>query len=98
MLAVSKRALDRLDYDLDFSKWVSDDDTLTGAEAQAVIKSSDPDAETDLTVDAVSVFGMLVKLWLSAGTNGASYAVTVTATTSGGRIKQEEFTLRIKDC
>jgi hypothetical protein len=98
MLAVNKRADDRLDYDVKFEKWVSDDDTITGAEAQASIKSTDPDAVTDLTIDSVQVFGLTVKLWLSGGTSGATYAVLVTASTGQGRVKEEKFVIRIKDC
>lgn len=98
MLAVKKRAEDRLDYDVQFDKWVSDGDVVQSAEAEAKIRSKDPDAVTDLAIDAVAVFGTVVKVWLSGGTVGATYDVVVTGSTTQGRVKEECFVIRIKGC
>lgn len=98
MLAVKKHAEDRLDYDVLFGKWLSDDDVIQSAEAVAQIKSSDPNAVTDLSIDSVAVFGTVVKVWLSGGTVGATYEVVVTASTTQGRVKEECFIIRIKGC
>lgn len=87
---VRKRAEDRLDYDVDFSKWLSDGDSVTLA---TVVADS-----VDLIVEDVTVVGTVVKLWLSAGVTGASYAVDVTATTAQGRIKEVTFNLRVTEC
>lgn len=80
---------DRLDYDIDFSRWLSDDDTITDATATA---------DDGLTVEAVQVFGKIVKVWASGGIKGKSYKVDVTATTEGARVKDECFTIRISEC
>lgn len=98
MLAVFKRADDRLDYDVEFERWLSDGDSITSAEAQAKIRSKDDSEPTDLLVDSVMVFGTVVKVWLSGGTDGRTYDVTVTASTADGRVKEEKFVIRIKDC
>ena len=51
MEAKRKRADDRLDYDVLFDKWLSEGDAVQSAEAVPTIKSSDPEAITDLVVD-----------------------------------------------
>lgn len=85
-----KRPDDTLDYDVSFEKWLSPGDVLTDATATA--------DSLDLTVDSVSLSGVVAKVWLSAGLAGYSYTITVTATTSQGRIKEVSFNLRIVDC
>lgn len=98
MEAKRKRAEDRLDYDVLFDEWLSEDDVIQSAEAVPTIKSSDPDAVTDLAVDSVQIFGTVVKVWLSAGTSGKTYQVLVTATTADGRVKEKPFILRVTEC
>lgn len=89
-----KQPADQLDYDVDFEKWIPEDDTVTSA--IAVASTIDDDA-TPLVVDSVQLSGTIVKVWLSGGTDGQSYTVTVTASTAGGRIKEEEFKIRVRD-
>jgi hypothetical protein len=85
-----KRPDDTLDYDVSFEKWLSPGDVLTDATATA--------DSLDLTVDSVSLSGAVAKVWLSAGLAGNSYTVTVTATTTQGRIKEVTFNLRVTEC
>lgn len=90
MLGVAKKQPgETLDYDVDFEKWLSEGDTMLSATAVA---------ETGLTVDDVEVIAPLVKVWLSGGTAGVSYKVTVTLQTTAGRIKEADFTLRVVEC
>lgn len=96
--SVRKRDDDRLDYDVDFERWLSDGDTVTSADAVAEIVSNDASAVTDLVVDSVQVFDTVVKVWLSAGTTGKTYRVTVTATTQDGRVKEQPFIIRVTEC
>ncbi len=84
-----QRVDDRLDYDVDFARWLSDDDTITDATATA---------SDGLMIDSVQVFGQIVKVWVSGGAVGKSYVVTVTATTQDARVKDECFTIRISEC
>lgn len=79
---------DRLDYDLDFSRWLDGDDTLTDVTAEA----------DNLTVDQVQLFGTVVKVWLSGGTVGQTAKVEVVATSANGRVKEESFLVRVSDC
>ena len=85
-----KQPGDQLDYDLDFSDWLSDTDTITGAEAA----SSVPD---EIAVLSVAVAGHLVKIWIAGGISGSTYKVTATVATSEGRIKELDFKIRVKD-
>lgn len=85
----SKQPVEVLDYDIDCSDWLVSDDVLASATAVTDVAG--------LTVDSVLVSSPRVKVWLSGGTNGAAYKVTVTITTDDGRVKQVEFRVRVKD-
>lgn len=85
-----KDPADVLDYDISYEDWITDDDTIT-----TVATSVSPTGA--LAVDSVSVSSPDVKVWVSGGTAGSTYTVTVTASTSGGRIKEETFKIRVKE-
>lgn len=80
---------DRLDYDIDFGRWLSDDDTITDATAQA---------DEGITVERVQVFGQIVKVWVSGGQVGKTYEIKIVATTSDARVKEESFFIRVSEC
>lgn len=86
-----KGPVDRLDYDIRFGEWLTDDDTIVEAEAEA---------EDGLTVDSVAVNNddQIVKVWLSGGEDGATYEVGVTITTTEGRVKHVCFRVRVNEC
>lgn len=65
----------------------------TGQEVATVITGPD----SALTNPANSLLGGVAKVWLSGGTNGATYKVTVTLTTVAGRIKEHDFNVKIKE-
>lgn len=88
-VVMRKKPEDQLDYDLDFERWLSDGDTLL---------SGDAVAEDGITVEQVQLFGTVVKVWLSGGTDGHSYEISVTATTAQGRVKEECFMIRVRGC
>jgi hypothetical protein len=92
MLAIKiKRPGDSLDYDIDYTDWITDSDTITSV-TTAVVESG------ELSVDSVQISSPVVKVWLSGGVDGTSYHVEVTAVTSGGRVKEECFKIRVRDC
>lgn len=84
-----KQPADVLDYDVDYTDFLNGEDTLS---TKTVTVSP-----TGLTVDSSVIAGDRVKVWLSGGTNGITYKVTVTATTTDGRVKQDEFKVKVKD-
>jgi len=85
----TKQPADRLDYDIDYSEWLTAGDGL-----QSFTVISEPD-----TLDIVGTFNNTprLKVWLAGGINKARYKLTVTVTTADSRVKQDEFFLLIKD-
>ncbi|MBP6733348.1 MAG: hypothetical protein KA142_01410 [Chromatiaceae bacterium] len=86
----TKQPAEFLDYDMVYGEWLSAGDTLTST----VVTVEPADG---LGVDAVLVSSPVIKLWLSGGANGTTYKLTLTTTTDAGRIKQDEFKLKVKD-
>lgn len=94
-----KQPAEVLDYDIDFSEFLPEGDALSFA--------GDPPVPTPLDVvvspsgltlgPTFVVGGKIIKQWLSGGTDGTTYKVTVTATSNAGRVKQIEFSVRVKD-
>jgi hypothetical protein len=84
---------ERLDYDIDFSRWMPSADRLESALVEVA-----PNPETGgLTIEDPLVDEQRIKLWVSDGTDGVKYKLTVTATTHDGRTVQVELSLKIKD-
>ena len=85
----TKQPADVLDYDVDYAEFLNGTDTLASKTVTAT--------PTGINVDSSTIVGTRVKVWLSGGTNGVTYKVTVTATTGDGRVKQDEFKVKVKD-
>lgn len=94
-----KQPAESLDYDIDFSPFFTDGDTL--------VSVGDPPVPSPLNV-TVSPAGLTLgptfvlngttlKQWVSGGTNGARYKISATVTSNAGRVKQVEFVVRVKD-
>jgi hypothetical protein len=73
-----------LDYTIDWSAWLDGSDTISAA-------TSTPTA--GIVVDSTSHTATQTTVWLSGGTAGTSYDVTVHITTAGGR--QDDRTITI---
>lgn len=83
-----KTPTDVLDYEFNFSNWLTSGDAITSAIASA----------SGVAVDAVNTSPTSVIVWVSGGTNNVPAHIDVTATTAVGRLKQVCLTLRIKEC
>lgn len=92
-----KKPTDRLDYDVDLSRWLADEDVLVLAEATIEIDSP-AGATASAVIDAIETYQTFVKVWADGGADGERYTVTVTATTSLGRTKVTCFQLFIRGC
>ena len=90
-----------------FTKQPSDVDTVdvsfvdylndradTGLTATVIAITGD---DNSLTSPAQSLMDGVMKVWLSGGTDGKTYKVTVRLTTTAGRIKEHDFNVRIKE-
>lgn len=84
-----KQPNETLDYDVSyvkfFSKRTDDIATVTAT------------ADTGLTVGVNIVLGKIYKIFLSGGTSGQTYKVTVVMTSTTGVIKEDEFYVTIKE-
>lgn len=92
MLGTKQKApADVLDYDVDYTNWIATGDSITTAVATA-------DKPEEIEVESVQVSSeAIVKVWLSGGTAGETYEITVTASTDAGRVKEESFKIRVKE-
>lgn len=86
-----KRPADQVDYDVDFSRWLPDGDSVIAATVAI--------QPADSMVSAIQVLPSpeSVKVWLVDGEAGKTASVLVTATTAQNRVKQVEFQIRVKD-
>lgn len=94
MLGIKQMApSDRQDFDIDFSDWIPDGDTISAVEC-----SVDPDG--DVSVDDTDIASPSVKVWVVAPAYApeATYEIDVKVTTAGGRTKTVCFKIRVRDC
>lgn len=84
------------DYDVDFAPWLTPmNDTLDTVTA-TVECVTDP-ADTSLLIDSTTYTATRLKLWISGGTSGQRYKITVQAVTVGGRTDESEIIFRVKE-
>lgn len=84
-----KQPADVQDYDIDFNEWLAAfPDTALSHVAVA---------EAGLTLQFSQLLNGVVKVWLSGGADGGKYKVTATLTTTGGRVKQAEIQVSVKE-
>ena len=96
---MNKQPADRYDYDIDYSEWLTEKDNVESVTVTVFPNEEllDPVPVDKLNVLSVTVIDPLVKLWIDGGRNGVTYKITLTATTADGRIKQDEFKIKVKD-
>lgn len=85
---VEKQPSEKLDYDIDYSLWLYDGDSVSTVSVVV------PDG---LTLISSTVDSPVVKLWVSGGVNGSTYKLEITATTAHQRIKQDELKIKVKE-
>ena len=76
----------RLDYRVDWSQWLDDDDEIVTSVWSA------PD---DLTVVTDSLMDAITTIWLTGGQSGQTYTIKNTITTRMSRIHCRSFRLGI---
>ena len=85
----SKQPSELLDYDIDYSEWLTAGDNVSRATVDI--------EPAGLTLESVFINDPFIKIWLSGGSHGSTYKLTVTMSSDDGRIKQDEFKLKVKD-
>lgn len=87
-----KQPADVQDFDINYTEWLAAlMDSAPGPEGQSVL------AEPGITILASVLSDGVVKVWTSGGVDGATYKITATVTTDGGRIKQAEIKVKVKE-
>lgn len=78
------------DYDIDFNEYLAGmgNDTIT---------SHVVEADAGINVDTSLVINGVVKIFLSGGTDGGRYNVTARVTTAGGRVREGEIQIKVKE-
>lgn len=99
MQTFDKQPRDQLDYDVGYGDWLPDGDTILTAEAtfERLGVELDPGIEDTFAIVAVHVNSPTVKVWVEGGISRVSYKVTVIVSTAGGRVKETEFRVRVKE-
>lgn len=85
----TKQPADVQDYDIDFNPWLS---KFTDTGATLVVA-----ADAGLTILTSTLVAGIAKIWTSGGTDGASYKITATVTSTGNRVKQADIVVKVKE-
>ncbi|MEJ7745356.1 MAG: hypothetical protein WKF61_01085 [Luteimonas sp.] len=87
-----KQPGEKLDYDVTYEDWITPGD---GISVEKITVTVD---RPGLQVFTYTVSGgLILKIWLTGGTSGVTYKVTITTETDDGRIKQDEFKVKVRD-
>lgn len=78
------------DYDIDYNEYLT---AMGGDTITAVTVAADP----GIVVDNYTFSGGVVKIFLSGGTDGERYNVTARVTTAGGRVREGEIQIKVKE-
>lgn len=91
----TKQPAEVQDYDVDFSPWLDGlADTISSFTAVSELEG---EFGVPPTLETTAHTGSRIKVWLSGGTDGAACKVTVRITTVGGRIKEDEIIVKVKE-
>lgn len=90
---IRKTETDRVDADVCFYRWLTEDDHLVDASPTIT-----PDVPDGVEIDAYEIYGSIVKIWLSGGQVGKSYHLSVVASTKDGRIKEACLQVHVTGC
>lgn len=90
----TKQPAERKRYSIDYSDWLD-----TGETISTVTFVPSPIATGGLEIDAYSIASPAtsVVFFANYGVSGTTYTVTVTITTSGGQIKEDEILFAIRE-
>jgi hypothetical protein len=88
----TKRPLDRLDYDVDFSRWLPLGDSIA-----SIAVTVTPATGGTLAADGSDFTATAVKVWVKDGINGETGHVEVKVTTIQARTKDVCFSVRVRE-
>lgn len=83
-----KQPNDHLDYDIVLTEWLTTGDTIVAANITA------PDG---INVSATEISADRVKFWIEGGTTGKTYKFSPVIITFGGREKEVDFQIKVRN-
>ena len=86
---------EKLDYDTDFSQWLTGSDTIANVTSTLVNNKTET---STLAIDTTTWTSDTVKIWLALGSDGDSQRLEIKITTAEGRIKEVCHEVRVKGC
>jgi hypothetical protein len=102
MFTAKKQPTEILDFDVDLEQWFENapGDEIESVSTAVALLSGVEGGGTTLSVSATNLVGdpaLAAKIWLTGGVTGCAYKVTATLETEGGRRKQVEFKVNVKE-
>lgn len=88
---VKKQPSETIDVDIDFSVFLPETDTILQVTSVSDVVG------LDIPFTDIVESGKTAKVWLSAGIDATEYKVTTTITTTGGRVIEVEFKVKVKE-
>lgn len=92
----SKQPADVLDFDVSYADWLNDrEDTIS-----SISVTSDDGMTIGNGINGAAspiANAGVVRFWALGGTDGVTYKVTVTVVTTGGRTKQAEVQIKVRE-
>ncbi len=85
-----KQPAEVIDIDISCGDWLPSTDSIAGAYAVC-------DAGLTLGLSVIDNAKKVVKQWLSGGIDQSKYKVTVTITSTEGRVKEVDFFIKVKE-
>ena len=90
MQIFTKQPADVLDYSFPLSKWMAEGDTVATATVEAL-------PAENITVPVTGGDTLTPSVWVSSGLDGSEHKITLTVTTTVGRIKEFQFRIAISE-
>ncbi|AAL49644.1 unknown [Sinorhizobium phage PBC5] len=87
---MKKAPADTLDYDIDFARWLTAEDRVTGAVSTITGSTA--------VIDRTDFSDTAAKIWISGGADTENGHVSTIVTTLEGRTKEFCFQLKIREC
>lgn len=88
----TKQPADVQDYDIDYTDYCGSFEP-----PDSLLNSPVVTADVGITIDSVAVSTNVVKVWLRGGTTGTTYKITCRASTVGGRTREVEIKVKVKE-
>jgi hypothetical protein len=95
LATLTKQPTDRFDYDFSYKEWLVKADNLEST--IVTVLPDDSNVLGGLQIETVIIMDPILKLWISGGKDRTTYKITLTSTTTDGRVRQDEMKLKIKD-